>query len=97
MKSYYDPELDDVIYSVSKLVDVVSVDALDDYKLLVSFSDGAKKIYDVFPLINQGVFKALQDESFFRKAEVRYGTVAWGDKIDIAPEALYKDGKSKCN
>jgi len=34
------------------------------------------------------------DKDIFKKAKVAFGTVAWSDIIDIAPETLYLDSKS---
>lgn len=46
---------------------VKSVQAHADYTLIVDFKNGEKKLYDCKPLLNDGVFKALQNKIFFYK------------------------------
>ncbi|MBL7685157.1 MAG: DUF2442 domain-containing protein [Deltaproteobacteria bacterium] len=65
-----------------------------DFTLLVSFSDGEKKIFDAKPYLNQGIFRKLNDWNFFSQAQVGLGTVIWPDDLDIAPETLYLEGVS---
>ena len=66
------------------------VSANDDFTLDLVFADGQQKRYDAQELFEYAVFAPLKDLSFFKRAEVRYDTVAWGDEIDIAPEHLYE-------
>jgi hypothetical protein len=73
---------------------VVAVVPRDDYTLDVSFSDGARKKFDVKPLLAYPAFKPLNDLSLFMNARVAFDSVAWGDSIDIAPESLYEKGIS---
>ena len=35
------------------------------------------------------MFNKLKNLSFFMQAKAQYGTVAWDDETDIAPEHLY--------
>ena len=74
--SKYQPESHTPVYHV------VAVVPHEDYTLTVTFRDGDKKLYDMRPLI---------DINLFMKAHV-CGSVAWSDKIDIAPEELYENG-----
>ena len=73
-------------------VSVKNVRALDDYTLLITFSNGEKKTFDFKPLLGFPCFIPLRDKGLFRSAYVDYGTVAWNEEIDIAPEALYENG-----
>jgi len=59
--------------------------------LLVEFSTGENKIYDVSPLLGFPVFSALKNKKFFDSAKIQYGTVAWNDDIDLCPEIIYND------
>lgn len=65
----------------------------NNYTLFLTFADGTQKIYDCKHLLDKGVFRALKDPVFFNKAHVFFDTVAWDDKIDIAPEELYYNSK----
>ncbi len=71
------------------LIDVTSVQPLPDYKLGLLFEDGKRGIFDVAPLLNQGVFQKLRDVDTFNQARVEFGTVTWPGNVDIAPETLY--------
>lgn len=64
---------------------------LNDYSLLLYYTTGEYRVYDVKPLLNAGVFEVLKDMEVFRKVQL-HETVSWCDgKIDIAPETLYAD------
>lgn len=73
------------------LVDVVSVTALPDYKLDITFADGKRGIYDMAAYLEKGVFRRLRNVAFFNLARVDYGTVTWPTDLDVAPETLYQD------
>jgi len=74
---------------------VTDVKTLDNYKLLVSFFSGERKIYDAKPLLQYKINEPLKNKTFFNLAHVNeVHTVAWNENIDIAPEALYYDGKT---
>lgn len=69
----------------------IAVECLSDYKLLITFSNGEKKIYNAQNDIHQGVLTKLQNKSFFAQAKIARGSVVWDDEIDIAPETLYAE------
>ena len=74
-------------------IEVVAIKILDGGMLLVTFSTGEKRLFDVTSLLGKGsVFAPLSDDSNRQTAKVTYGFVSWlnGD-IDIAPEAMYAD------
>lgn len=60
-----------------------------DHTLVLTFSNGEVRNFDVNPYLNRGVFRLLKDWDRFRRAKVMFGTVVWPDDIDIAPETLY--------
>ena len=72
------------------LVDVTSVKPLPGYKLLLAFEDGKQGVYDVGPLLKEGVFGRLQNTAFFDQASVELGSVVWPGGLDIAPETLWE-------
>ena len=74
-----------------KIYSVLSVEVLDDFKLLLTFDDGKRKIYDMKPHLH-GIFEPLKDPNVFALAHVAYDTVCWTDQLDIDPEILYDDG-----
>ena len=64
----------------------------EDYTLILHFTNGEVKKYDVRPLLDKGVFSQLKDLAVFRQAHVSLGTVEWPGEIDICPDTLYEDG-----
>jgi len=71
------------------LLDVVNVEARDDYSLVVTFENGAKRRFDMKPLLEKKPFLRLKVAALFKKASVGLGTVIWPGGIDIAPETLW--------
>lgn len=68
---------------------VQSVQPRDDYQLLLTFSTGEIRVFDVRPYLQRGVFSRLQDINLFKQAHVAFDTVCWPGNLDIAPETLY--------
>ena len=72
---------------------VTGVELLDRYRLHLTFEDGTRKIVDIEPYLTGGpVFGPLRDPDLFRQVHVEYGTIAWPNGADIAPETLYYGG-----
>ena len=78
--------------------EVVQVVPFPDHTVSVYFSDGKIVSYDVKPLLDKGVFRALQDmDIFINRCGIMNDTLAWdiagnGDPtacIDIDPDTLY--------
>lgn len=90
-KTYYDEAIKDTVVFASDVVRAISVEPLDDYKLLVLFSTGERRVFDVKPLIDLPIFAPIRNHSIFKTASVGFGTVVWFDgDIDISPESLYE-------
>jgi hypothetical protein len=70
---------------------VASVVATDNYRLLLTFTNGERRVFDCKPLFAYAVFAPLKNPELFRMAHVDHGTVIWNDDIDYAPETLYSD------
>ncbi len=70
---------------------VTGVEPRDDYTLLLTFADGAKKLFDMKPYLNTGIFQELKAESLFQTARVNFGTVEWQNGADFDPESLYSE------
>ena len=92
-------EIDGILYAgkPSEITKVIGIKVLDEYKLLLTFSTGERKVYDAAPLLDFPVFQPLRDKTLFNSAALDFDTVTWcnGD-IDIAPETLYHDSFAYC-
>lgn len=69
---------------------VISAVPHEDYTIDLEFADGKQGVYDATPLLEWPIFAPLKNMDFFLQAHVEYGSVAWSDKLDIAPESLYE-------
>lgn len=69
---------------------VKHVDTASDYRLILEFDNGEKKIFDVSPLLNIGRFQALTEIEVFEKVHVSFDTVEWENGLDLDPEYLYE-------
>ena len=74
------------------IVYVKEVEPREEYKLLLTFENGEKKLFDCSNLLEYKINEPLKNKNFFCSAHVKYGTVVWNEKIDIAPEQLYEEG-----
>ncbi len=61
---------------------------LQDFRIWLSFNDGSSGIVDLSRELGEGVFKPLNDKSYFRRFKVRWHTLAWDNGADFAPEFL---------
>jgi len=75
-------------------VKAVNVQALDNYFIKVSFSNGKIKTYDVKPLLNKDAFVSLKNKDAFSNVRIMYNTVFWdiNKGIDLDASVLYWDG-----
>jgi len=66
---------------------------LDNYKLLVEFEDGVKKVIDVEPFLKKSkhsIIRRFLAPERFKEFRVDIGTVCWGDnEFDLSPESIY--------
>ena len=68
----------------------VAVEPREGLRIWVRFRDGNEGAIDLSHLAGKGVFKAWDDRAFFESVRINsYGEVAWGDEIDLCPDALY--------
>ncbi|MCL2517270.1 MAG: DUF2442 domain-containing protein [Oscillospiraceae bacterium] len=90
-------EIDGIVYAenpLPKLIRVKYVKPLDGYKLLLTFTNGKQKIYDMSEQLGKPCFSPLKDIDLFNRAYVEYGTVVWNEDIDISPDELYYNSTS---
>lgn len=74
--------------------DVVKATYRGEYRIELEFEDGQKGVVDFSRYVDRGgVFERFKDLEFFRRfsVEAEFGTLTWGDEVDIAPETLYAE------
>lgn len=60
------------------------------YKLLITFDNGERRLFDVSPYISGSWFGELRDEQFFSSVRLDGHTVVWPNGQDIAPHELFE-------
>jgi Protein of unknown function (DUF2442) len=70
---------------------ILGVKVRGPHHLELSFSDGARAVVDVEPLLYGPVFEPLRDPNYFAQVtlDALCGTVVWPNGADFAPEALH--------
>ena len=69
---------------------VTSVKSLQDYRLELTFDNGMIGTVDLSDLVGNGVFALWRDRRAFEQVQIgSSGELAWGDQIDLCPDALY--------
>lgn len=74
-----------------KIQDVTS---LSDKRLLVTFKNNTKKIYDCLPLLDDKNFKLLLNDGLFKSVRANkhgYG-VSWTGEVDLSESELWLNG-----
>ena len=71
------------------MIEVKQVRAVPEFCLLLTFSSGEQRHFDMRPYLHYPVFRRLENPGHFSLARIDYGTVVWPGDIDIAPETLY--------
>ena len=59
-----------------------------DYKVWLSFNDGAEGEIDLTSELYGEVFEPLKDKSFFKSFSLEGHTLSWSNGADFAPEFL---------
>lgn len=68
----------------------VNVEPMYDYKLMVEFDNGEKKIFDVEPYIKGEWYGKLRVLEYFKRVATDGFTVVWPEGQDICPDELYE-------
>ena len=71
------------------LHDVLSVQCLDGFRLLLRFDDGTETLFDMTPWLDRPPYQPLRNPALFNRARVECGTVVWPGGLDIDPETLH--------
>jgi hypothetical protein len=70
---------------------VIAAEVVRDYVVRVKFEDGSEGEIDLAPELWGPVFEPLKNADYFRQMTVaEYGTIAWPNGADFAPEFLYE-------
>ncbi len=73
---------------------VKNVKYISDFKLLLSFEDGSKKLVDLEKCLDGEIFEPLRDPTYFQTVRVNpeLDTIVWDNGADMSPDFLYEIG-----
>ncbi len=69
---------------------VTAVTPLSAYKLLLNFTNGEQRVFDMEPYLDKGVFRQLRDKSYFNAVQISGGSIVWPEEQDLCPDTLYE-------
>jgi len=79
---------------MKKYPKILNVESRKGKRLLVTFKNGSKKIYDCSHLLEDNDFKPLLNDALFNSVQVDkhgYGIV-WNDELDLSESELWING-----
>lgn len=87
--------LGDIAYADNYNNEQIKVDKIkvvSELCLLVTFSNGEKRIFDAKELLKYPAYEKLKDYETFKSGYVENGIIVWDNgRIDIAPETVYNN------
>ena len=81
--------MDDIISGPPLGHRVTAVTPTGNHELILTFTNGERRIFDARPLLTMPAFKPLESKEFFQAVKVAYGSVEWPQNIDYCPDTLY--------
>jgi len=83
---------------VDMIPKVRNVNPLPDYRIEVTFNDGAYGVVDIKAALGfKGMFERLRDPEFFNRVRIGRSskTVEWSSQLDLDPVLLYSRATGK--
>ena len=69
---------------------VKEVTPINNYNLILTFSNGEKRQFDMNPYLDKGIFQELRDIKMFNTVRIGFDTIEWDNEADLDPEILYR-------
>ncbi len=69
---------------------ITAVEPMDNYLLLLTYDNGEKRVFDVKPYLELGIFQALKEKHVFNTVRVSFDSIEWSNHADLDPETLYE-------
>ncbi|ANH80792.1 hypothetical protein A8C56_07185 [Niabella ginsenosidivorans] len=70
---------------------IKEVQPQNNFQLLLIYNNGEKRLFDMAPYLETGLFRELKDKNIFRTVKPSFDTIEWSNEADIDPEILYKN------
>lgn len=72
---------------------VLEVKPSVDFTIEILFANQERRIFDVKPYLEKGIFKELKNKEIFNSVKVENGSISWVGGQDFCPDTLYVDGQ----
>ena len=69
---------------------IKDVKPLDNYLLHLTFENGEKRLFDLKPFLDFGIFQELKDLRLFKTVRTNFDSIEWDNEADFDPEILYQ-------
>ena len=75
------------------MIKIVKAEYARDYRVDLTFSDGARGTYDAAALVTRATVltRPLQDKARFREFFLELGALCWKNGLELSPAALYAE------
>ena len=87
--------VNDVAYAENfnnKNLKIINLKIISELCMLITFSNGEKRIFDAQFLMKYPIYKKLQDFNVFKSAHIENGTIVWDNgAIDIGVDTVYNN------
>ncbi len=74
---------------------VTDVKPEPNFTLLITFSNGEMRNFDVKPYLEISLFQELHDLSIFNSVKPFLGSIQWSNGVDLCPDTLYLESDLK--
>lgn len=76
----------------NKDIKITNFEVISELCMLITFSNGEKKIFDAQYLMKYPVYKKLEDFNIFKNAKIENGIIVWDNgAIDISADTVYNN------
>ena len=66
-----------------------SATALRSHELELEFSNGERRVFDVKPYLDKGIFTRLKDWNYFSRVQAHPRFVSWPEEQDFSVDTLW--------
>jgi len=66
----------------------------ENFCLLLEFSNGERREFDVSPYLDKGIFTQLREKSYFQQVRVSMCTIEWPKGQDFCPDTLFEESRA---
>jgi hypothetical protein len=90
LQDYIDTDDEIVDSGVELTPEVVAFTHLDGFRLLVTFENGERRIFDAEPFLNRSpMSQQLLSADYFHKAFCSDGTIEWPNGLNFCQDTFY--------